>query len=152
MTAAEAGAGASQAGGDRDWTLWIVGAVVVILAVIGVITYGEKTDQEATQKAAELTAKFKAAGLRVPVNQDTIINSLGNDGGPVCDNPGDSLGKAVLFDQFTNGGSFVGRRPVIVDGRVLAGEALILQTYCPDKLKTFQDKFKDVKTDNVIKD
>jgi hypothetical protein len=152
MTAAEAGAGASQAGGDRDWTLWIVGAVVVILAIIGVITYGEKKDEDAKQKADAVVAKLQAAGLRVPVSKDTIINSLGNDGGAVCHDPSSSLRKAILFDQLTNGGSFVGKRPIIADGRVLAGQAIIMSVYCPDKLKAFEEKFKDVKTDDVIKD
>ena len=32
------------------------------------------------------------------------------------------------------------------------GEALILQTYCPDKLQEFQDKIDDLKTDDTLKD
>ena len=106
---------------------WIVGAVVVALCVIGLITYSAKSDdREAQQKAEQLTQKFQAAGLRVPQDQDIITKSLGSDGGAVCDNPATTLGKATLFDVATKGADFVGRRPVIVDRRILLGEAIIL--------------------------
>ena len=57
----------------------------------------------------------------MPQNQDIIVKSLGHDGGAVCDNPASALGKAVQNDQLTNGADFVGRRPVIVDRRILRG-------------------------------
>ena len=131
---------------------WVIGAVVVLLTIVGLITYSGKTDdQQAQQKAQELTQKFRRAGLPVPKDQDIITRSLGTDGGAVCDNPASALGKAVLVDQLTNGASFVGRRPVIVDRRILQGEALILQTYCPEKLKPYQDQINQFKTDDTLK-
>ena len=72
----------------------------------------------------------------MPADQSIIVSSLGTDGGAVCDNPANALGRAILFDQLTNGASQVGRRPIIADPRVLAGEALILQVYCPEKLRS----------------
>jgi len=132
---------------------WIIGAVVVVLAIIGLVTYsGKKQDQQAQAKAAQLTQSLQRAGLPVPQDQDIFIRSFGTDGGAVCDNPANALGRATLFDQITNGADFVGRRPIIVDSRVLVGEALILQTYCPEKLQQFKDKTGDLKTDDVIKD
>ena len=114
---------------------WILGGVVVVLCVIGLIAYsGEKKDEEAQRKAQELTQKFERAGLPVPEDQDIIVRSLGSDGGAVCENPANALGRALLNDQITNGASFVGRRPVIIDRRIILGEALILETYCPDEL------------------
>ena len=153
MTAAAPEPAEQPASDDSHRTLyWIIGIVVIVLAIIGLITYsGKKQDQEATQKAQQLTLAFRHVGLRVPVNQDIITRSLGNDGGAVCDNPANALGRATLLDQMTNGADFVGRRPVIVDSRILAGEALILQIYCPDKLQEYKDKIKDLKTDDVIK-
>ena len=53
----------------------------------------------------------------MPVDQDIFVRSLGSDGGAVCDNPANALGRATLLDQMTNGADFVGRRPVIVDSR-----------------------------------
>ena len=88
----------------------------------------------------------------MPVDQDILVRSLGSDGGAVCDNPANALGRATLLDQMTNGADFVGRRPVIVDPRILVGEALILQIYCPEELQEFKDKIDDLKTDDVIKD
>jgi hypothetical protein len=138
---------------DIRWIYWFVGLVVLALTVIGLITYsGEKKDQEAQDKAQQLTQKFEQAGLPVPEDQDILVRSLGNDGGNVCDNPASALGRAVLYDQFANGASFVGRRPVIVDRDLIRGEALILETYCPDKLAEYRDKFDELKFDDTIKE
>jgi hypothetical protein len=132
---------------------WIIGGVLVVLCVIGLVTYsGQKETQEAQAKAQELTQKLDAAGLPVPQDETILVRTLGSDGGAVCDNPASALGKASLIDTITNGADFVGRRPVIIDRRVLRGEALILQVYCPDELQDYRDKFDDFKTDNVLKD
>jgi hypothetical protein len=140
--------------GGHRLLYWIVGAVVVVLAIVGLITYsGKKETQQAQDKATQLTQKLQQAGLRVPQDQDIIVRSLGTDGGAVCDNPATSLGKAVLFDTLTNGASFVGKRPVIVDRNALKGELLILQTYCPDKVQQYKDKISEkLKFDNTLKD
>ena len=95
------------------------------------------------RKAQQLTQAFQRAGLTA-LHPDIIVRSLGNDGGAVCDNPANALGRATLLDQMTNGADFVGRRPIIVDSRILVGEALILQTYCPEKLQEFKDKVDDI--------
>lgn len=138
---------------DLRWLYWIVGGVVAVLVVIGLITYsGEKKTAEAQQQAQELSQRFEAAGLRVPQDQDIIVRSLGTDGGAVCENPANALGRALLNDQITNGADFVGRRPVIVDRRIVLGELLILQTYCPEELQEFRDKFGDYKFDDTLKD
>ena len=152
MTATPESRRSPEAENMRLW-YWIIGATVVLLALIGVLTYsGKKDDEAAQQKAAQLTAARASAGLAVPIDQDIIVRSLGSDGGAVCDNPANALGRATLLDQLTNGADFVGRRPVIVDPRVLLGQAQILQIYCPEELQEFKDKFDDIKTDEVIKD
>jgi hypothetical protein len=132
---------------------WIIGGILVVLVVIGLITYsGEKKDQQAQDKAAELTKKLEAFGLNAPEDQDILVRSLGTDGGAICDNPGNAFGKALLFDQLTNGASQVGRRPIIADRRAVLGQLLIMQTYCPDKLDDFRDDIDDLKFDDVIKE
>jgi hypothetical protein len=56
------------------------------------------------------------------------------------------------YDTLSNGASFVWHWPVIVDRRVVVGQALILQTYCPDKLLDFKEKILDkLKFDDVLK-
>ena len=65
------------------WLLWVVGGVVVVLLVVGLVTYsGEKETEGAQQKAQELTQKLEQAGLRVPQDQDIIVRSLGTTAGP----------------------------------------------------------------------
>jgi hypothetical protein len=133
------------------WIYWAIGAVVVVLAVIGLASYGEdRRDQEAQQKAQELSQKFERAGLPVPADQDIIVRSLGHDGGAVCDNAGDGLGKAILYGQLGNGASQVGWRPVIADRDVVRGQLLILQTYCPDELGDYEDILDDLKVDDTV--
>ena len=128
---------------------WIIGVVVVVLAVIGLFTYnGGPENRQSERLAQDLTQKYEEAGLTAP-DQDIIVRALGTDGGAVCANPANALGKAHLLDQFTNGAN-VGRRPVIVDRRALQGEALILETYCPDKLQQYRDAVDDLKTDDTI--
>jgi hypothetical protein len=135
------------------WIYWAIGGLVLILCIIGLITYSSNRETEqAQQLAGELTQKLEAAGLRAPEDQDIFVRTFGTDGGAVCDNPANALGRALLFDQLTNGADFVGRRPVIADRRVITGGALILETYCPDELQEFRDKFDDLKTDDTIKD
>lgn len=100
---------------------WMIGAVLVVLVVIGLIAYsGKSDDQQAQAKAQELTQKFEQVGLPVPADQDIIVQSLGSDGGAVCENPADALGRALFNEQLTTGGAFV-RRPIIADRRVLVG-------------------------------
>jgi hypothetical protein len=143
---------AEQDGGHRV-IYWVIGVIVVVLAVIGLITYGSnKATADAKDKAQQLTQAFQQAGLRVPQDQDIIVKSLGTDGGAVCDNPASALGRAVMFDLLANGASQVGRRPVIVDRRVIQGQALIMQVYCPDKLPQFREKFDDLKFDDTLGD
>jgi len=131
---------------------WITGGGLVVLCVVGLITFsGEKETRQAQDKAQQLTQKLDAAGLGTP-DQDILVRTLGSDGGAVCDNPATALGRATAFAEITNGASFVGRRPVIIDENVLQAEKLILETYCPDQVDEYQDKFDDLKTDDTLKD
>ncbi len=131
---------------------WLIGGVLVVLLVAGIVHYrNENHSEEAAKKAAQLTALFEAHGLAVPADQDTIINVLGTDGGPVCANPNDALTQAMLTFNLANGAAGVGIRPIIVSRRVLEGEALILAVYCPDELAEYEDYLDDKDFDDVIK-
>ena len=144
--------GESGPQGLQRWMYGAIGAFVAVLAVIGLLTYsGNKRSNEATQKAQQLSQELASQGLGVP-DEDILVRTLGTDGGNVCDNPASALGKAVLNDQLTNGADFVGRRVIIIDERMVKGEAAILKTYCPDELAEYQEKIQDFKTDNTLKD
>ena len=152
MTAAEPAPAPDTTEPDPNRTLyWIIGAVVVVLTIIGLITYsGKKQTDEANTKAQQLTQAFEQAGVTVPVTQDMIVRTFGTDGGNVCDNPANALGRALLFDQLVNRADFVGRRPGIADTNLLKGELAILNTYCPEKVQQFRDKTQDLKLDDTI--
>lgn len=131
---------------------WGIGLLLLVLVVIGLVTYsGEKESERATAKAAELTAKYEAAGLTAP-DERIIIRTLGDDGGNVCDNPAESVGLALINDSLANGASHVGRRPVIADVRALQGQKFIFETYCPEELEDFQKELSEYKTDETIKE
>jgi hypothetical protein len=133
------------------WIYWAIGGLVLILCIIGLFTFSAGQENErAQQLAAEFTQKLEQAGYTAP-DQDILVRSLGDDGGAVCDDPAGALRAAILHDQISNGASFVGRRPVIVDRRIIAGEALILETYCPEELDEFRDKFDDLKFDDTLR-
>ena len=130
---------------------WIIGGAVLVLCIIGLFTYSAgQQNEQAEQLAGELTQKLEAAGFTAP-DQDILVRTLGDDGGAVCADPAGALRKAAQNDMLTNGADFVGRRPVIVDRRILLGEALILETYCPDELEPYRDRIDQLKTDDTIK-
>jgi hypothetical protein len=119
--------------------------------VIGLITYGyAQHNQAAEAKAQQLTQELQKAGIRVPASQDTIVNVLGTDGGPVCEDPAAALRKALVDQQLVNGAAFVGQRPVIGEVRLLDGARIVLQVYCPEKVDAFRDAVANYKLDNVV--
>jgi amino acid transporter len=128
------------------------GVVVVALVVVGLSTYhAGSSGPEARHKAQQLTQSFEAAGLPVPANQRAITAALGTDGGAVCENPASALGKATLNAVLTNGADFVGLRPVLVDRKILLGELLILQTYCPEQVQPFKDELANLQFASTVK-
>ena len=131
---------------------WIFIAVLVLLAVItlaGVLAFSRGVnDAQAQNKANELINALTEVGARTP-DVDQVARVLGDDGGATCENPNEALSRAVLLSQLTNGASGPGARPVIVDSRVVKGQLLIIQVYCPDELEDFQEFVDDLKTDDV---
>ncbi len=125
----------------------VITVALVILLVIGFIFYrSAKSDQQAQDKANQLTAALKKAGVRAVPSQEQIVRVLGNDGGALCKDPSSALRKAILFEHLTNGAGGPGRRPVIVDSRVFRGQLAVIQIYCPDELPQFQQMVENLKT------
>lgn len=130
---------------------WVIIAVLVVLAVVGLITYGfHEHDERARAKAEQLTNELREAGMRVPASQDTIVNLLGTDGGVVCSDPGGAMRKALVDQQIVNGAAFVGQRPIIGEVRLVEGTVKVLEVYCPDKVESFRQAVADYKYDNVV--
>ena len=84
------------------------------------------------------------------MSQKTIVRVFGKDGGAVCDNPNGSLTRAIQNQQLASGGN-VGSRPIRADRRVVTGEELILQVYCPSKLPAYRRYVDSKRYDRVIR-
>ena len=125
---------------DENRTVYIVaGVVVVALMIIALLTFRSgKESEQAEQKADQLIAALTAVGARTP-SQEQVVRRLGDDGGAVCDDPNGSLRKGILLGQLMNGAAGPGMRPVIADNRVVRGQLLVLQVYCPEELPRFQE-------------
>lgn len=137
--------------GDK-FIYWCAGALVLILIVIGLVSYrGAKQDDEANQKADQLISVLQKAGVQRLPSQDQVARVLGTDGGSVCQDPGHGLRKATLFSMISNGAAGPGMRPIITDRRLLRGQLAVIAVYCPDELQDFQDFVDDLRTGNVVR-
>ena len=142
----------SQDPGKRDrMVLYIVvGFILVVLAVIASVAFQSgKDDSEAQDNAQQLITVLQDAGYPAP-DEQAIIDVLGNDGGAVCENPGEALAKATLYSQITNGATGPGMRPVIGDADILRGQIAIMQIYCPNELPDVQSYINDLETGDVV--
>ena len=129
--------GSSDRRRHRTW-LWSIAAAVVILAVVLALVYKPAPNNHlARVKAHRVEALYAAHGLTVPVDDKTLTSLLGTNGGSVCAGPTSALTKAMQDLSLANGGANVGIRPIRVDRRVVEGEQIILQVYCPKELPAF---------------
>jgi glutamate:GABA antiporter len=121
------------------WLPWAIGALVLLLAIAGVLIYKHgKNTQLARTRADRVTELFAAHHLAVPVDHKTLISVLGTNGGPVCASPSGALNKALQDIQLSNGAASVGARPIRADRKAATGEGLVISVYCPQKLPAFE--------------
>lgn len=134
---------------ERSWiyiTAWIILGAFMIAGLFAFSSARET--REAQEKADQLIAAIEEAGGTAPT-RDQIVRVLGDDGGATCANPNDALSRAILLSQLANGATGPGARPVISDSRVMQGQLLIIEVYCPEELEDFQQFVDGLKTDNV---
>jgi hypothetical protein len=131
--------------------LYVVsGLVFLLLAFAGLLTYrGAEKNQDAEAKAAQLSLELSKADLRVPT-ADTVAGVLGDDGGSVCQDPGNALRRATLYGMITNGAAGPGQRPVVADNNALKGQLVIMKVYCPDHLEEVQQYVNQLKTAKTV--
>lgn len=131
-----------QSGRERSVIYIVVATILVVLTVIALLTFRAGNQNDAAQEqATELTQALEDAGLRAP-STDQIVRVLGDDGGAVCANPNGALTRGLVFNELTNGAAGPGRRPILVEDRVLRSQLLIIGVYCPDELPNYE-KFVD---------
>jgi glutamate:GABA antiporter len=115
------------------------GAILVVLALLGVVIYRHgRDDPLARARADRVLSLFVAHHLSVPLDQRTLIDVLGTNGGPVCANPNAALIKALEDEQLATGATTVGARPIRADRRVIEGRELAIAVYCPDELANYR--------------
>jgi len=136
--------------GRRKFIYGGVGFVLGAALIAGLIAIPERNkDEEAQAKADQVIAGFEAQGF-VPPDKDLLVNMLGTDGGNVCVDPASALNEAIHRISLSNGAAQVGLRPVTVDSRIVQGELMILDVYCPDKAQKAREYLDDLKYDDVI--
>jgi hypothetical protein len=142
----------SQEPHERRWIYVTAVAVLVLLTVWALFAFSSaRESKRAEEKADELIAALSDAGAQTP-DRDQIVRVLGDNGGATCADPNKALSRATLYALLANGAAGPGSRPVIADGRVLKGQLLIIEIYCPDELDDFQEFVDDLKTDDVASD
>lgn len=139
----------TQTSRERSW-IYITACVILGLMVLGslIVFSAARETAKAQDKADELIAALEDAGARTP-DRDQIVRVLGDDGGATCDDPNEALSRATLLSLLANGATGPGARPVIADSRVVKGQLLIIEIYCPDELEDFKEFVDDLKTDDV---
>jgi hypothetical protein len=136
----------------RTWIYWVSLGLLVVMVVIALITFSAaRSTAKAQDKADELIAALAAVGARTP-SQDQVVRVLGEDGGAICEDPGDALRRATLNGMLTNGASGPGQRPIIADQRTVEFQLLVVKIYCPDELDDFQDAVDDLDLDEGVID
>jgi hypothetical protein len=134
---------------ERTTMYVVIGIVVVALMVLGLVLFrSAKDSQQAQDKADRFIAGLEAAGAPSPP-RDEVIRVLGSDGGATCEDPNNSLNRAIFYSMLTNGAAGPGIRPVVADRRFVAGQLLILKVYCPDELPDFQNFVDKIKSADV---
>jgi hypothetical protein len=134
---------------------WVyLGSILVLVAmlVVGVLTFHQIRDSNmANDRARQLSTKLVAAGFPAP-DQREIVDTLGTDGGSVCQDPSGALRQGQWKDAMANGASGPGQRPVPAAADVVHAESLVLSVYCPDQLSEFQSKVADLHLDNTARE
>ena len=134
---------------ERKVTWIVLGIFFLGLMIVSVFVFNSnKKNQQAIDKANQLSAELAKAGLPVPEAQQ-IYNVLGDDGGAVCAAPANALVKSILYGQLTNGAAGPGQRPIIADSKAVRGVLLIVKVYCPEEAADFQQVIDDLKTADV---
>lgn len=130
----------------------IIGLLLVLLALIGLVVYGQPQDNGvAGRRAAQLEQLLRQDGLSAPSSRDLIVNSLGTDGGAVCKTPSYALPAAILDWQFAAGGGGVAARPIPVARVILQSQLAIIHIYCPGRTPAFLKYFREYKLYPVVR-
>jgi len=101
----------SQSPRERTWIYIVVGAISIVLVVLGLVLFDSaKETKEAEAKADQYIAALETVGVPAPP-RDEVVRVLGSDGGATCDDPNDALSRATLKSVMSNGAEVAEFRP-----------------------------------------
>ncbi|MBF6087346.1 hypothetical protein [Nocardia cyriacigeorgica] len=138
---------------DRKRRVIYITAVVLLgaFALFGLAQFDRiRNDHRADVLAGQLHDQLDAAGLPAPDPQ-VIANSLGTDGGIVCEDPSSPLIRARYQQAISTGAGGPGQRPVIGSGDMVQAVELAIATYCPEHLDDYRNQVGDMKFDETTK-
>ena len=142
----------AETSSDRArWVVYAVaGGVDLVLIVIGLVANrGHASNQQSEAKAEQLIAAIDKAGYNPP-STEQVVGVLGDDGGATCADPSEALSQAVLRGVLSNGATGPGMRPTQADtARLLQGQLIAIQVYCPDELEDFKEYVDDLESEDV---
>ena len=140
----------TQSARERNWIYWVALGLLIVLGLIALLTFsGARESRQASEKADEFTAALEDAGLSAPPKEQ-ITRVLGDDGGALCDDPGDALRRSIVNAQLVTGASGPGMRPILADvKRLLQGQLIAIEVYCPEEIDDFRDYVEDLKSEAV---
>lgn len=140
----------NQSSRERSWIYITSCVILVVLTIWAVFAFHSARETKRAQDKADafIAALHDAGAARTP-DKNQVVRVLGDDGGATCANPNKALSRATLFTLLANGATGPGARPIIADSRLLQGQLLIIQNYCPEELKDFQKTVDDLKTADV---
>ncbi|WP_067819990.1 hypothetical protein [Nocardia inohanensis] len=128
-----------------------VALLLVALAVAGAIVFRKDRETDVALRRAEvLQTRLADAGFSAPDPQ-VIADTMGEDGGFVCQDPTSPLIRARYRAAISNGASGPGNRPVIADSEVFTATALAIETYCPDQLAGYLEATGTLKKGDTVK-
>lgn len=130
----------TQSTRERSVIATVAIVVLVVLAVIAAVMFvGARQQARDVDKAQQLLDSFAEAGISVSFTPEQVASVLGDDGGATCADPNSALARSTLLAGLSNGAGGPGLRPTLVESRLLKGQLLIIQTYCPDEAEKFQE-------------
>jgi hypothetical protein len=136
----------------QRWIIYTAVSLValILLAIMIPLYHGHHQTKSAQDKAQQLSAAIEKAGYPAP-DVDALAGVLGTDGGAVCAATPEGLTKAVLQGQISNGATGPGMRPVITSKQAVAGQRLIIQIYCPERLDEYDLLVESLNFADVVK-
>ena len=140
----------TQSPRERSWIYFTACVILALMVVWAVIVFSSARETtQAQEKADELIAALEDAGARDPRQGPDRARARRRRRRHLRQperraEPGHPAARCSRTAP-----PVPGARPVIADSRVVQGQLLIIEIYCPDELEDFQEFVDDLKTDDV---